>query len=109
MTLNQITMIKLLFSLFITSCCIPFAHSQGLPDVKNHSWVTYLMNQANHSSIAMGMNSQFMKSGIGLDYATMNILPIGHIKIENKDAPADSFFVFNGIQYKTYDKRCPYH
>ena len=95
-------MIKLLFSLFTAFCCIPFGHSQGLPDVKNHSWVTYLMNQANHSSIAMGMNSQFMKSGIGLDYATMNSLPIGHIKIENKDAPADSFFVFDGVAYNGY-------
>lgn len=93
---------KILFSLFTTLCCLSFTYAQGLPNVKNHSWISYMITSTNHSSCAIGMNSQFMKSGIGLDFALMNSIPAESTKIERKTAPEDSFFVFEGVAYNKY-------
>lgn len=59
-------------------------------------------DHVNHSSKAFAINSHYVKSFIGLNLDSLKRLPEGSFRIETKEAPADSSFVFNGIAYKTY-------
>ncbi len=56
----------------------------------------------NHCSKAFAVNSHYVKSFIGINLDSLKRMPEGAYHIDVKEAPADSFFVFNGIQYKTY-------
>lgn len=56
----------------------------------------------NHSSKAFAVNSQYVKSFIGMNLDSLKRMPEGSYRIEIKEAPADSSFVFNGVSYKSY-------
>ncbi len=56
----------------------------------------------NSSSKAVSINSQFVKSFIGLNLDSLNSLPKGSFHIEISEASNDDIIEFNGVQYKTH-------
>lgn len=88
-----------LFLLLLAGILFP-VHAQRLEGVKSRSWVTRVQDNINNSTDAIGINSHFMKSGIGVDWGLMNTLPIRHFTSKKSEALPDSCLIIDGVAYE---------
>ncbi len=77
-----------------------YLFAQQIEGIKKYSWVTRLQSRINNPTIAVGINSVVMKTGIGVDWGKMNTLPVGHLITDKEIAQPDSFFLFDGVAYE---------